>query len=205
MRLIPTFGVTAVVTLAGTAFLGSFASALMGPPRFTLHAAPSHAIASPEDLAILSDYCSSHVQIRTQFAVLQPEGTRPVYHQDDHGHVSSIDFLTAGDEIARKVEIMLSASSGRIYNLKVVDLAHDKSHAATTTVEIGYDDYNEKVIFYSIRTAKGVIHAHIQDANEYNDVSVTLRPARRAFMLGGVQSWNGLRLPLAPGPVITII
>ncbi|RKP09689.1 hypothetical protein THASP1DRAFT_28518 [Thamnocephalis sphaerospora] len=220
MRLAFLFKAAAAAALVGLTLVDLPVFALStSPPSYsstllTLSARPrprsQPSPVSSADIALLTEYSNSHIQIFPRFAVLQPHGTRPIYRRDGRNRTTSIDFAGAGEAIVRKVGLTWIEFPDRIYMLTITDFPHGRSESApreqysgSTYIGFGYDANCEKILSYKISTTIGTTSCKVENSSEIGNIDVELQPAGRHFMLRRVQPWNGTSISLAPGPRIT--
>ncbi|RKP04614.1 hypothetical protein THASP1DRAFT_33598 [Thamnocephalis sphaerospora] len=184
MRLVSLFCAVVAATFAGLAFANSFVGAFPAQRA-------SRVAASPEDLAALEVHSNGHFTLQPYFALLRPEGTHVAYNRNHLGRVMSIDIFTA-ERTIRQV-LLSSVNSERIYYIEMRDFSQSGELIGTATiVELHYDESNEKVVSYGIKTSRGRIFATVrQNDDGASDMDVTLQPGHRSFTLKNVQPWDG--------------
>ncbi|RKP04929.1 hypothetical protein THASP1DRAFT_33249 [Thamnocephalis sphaerospora] len=203
---------TTLAIFAGLSLAGSLTNALSVPPITASQLMPMMQLATgmvemrqtPVSLstvkAFLDDRSNHHVQTIPYFAFYQPEGTQPVYRKDDKGRTIEINFLDAGKNAVRKLDVKWIADTNKISNAAIGD-APFKSHP-DTSVSTDFKGSSGGPRRYVIATAHGLTKIKTEHASDYTNMIVKVSPSQMNFALEKILPWDGTSLPLTPGPKV---
>ncbi|RKP08049.1 hypothetical protein THASP1DRAFT_30133 [Thamnocephalis sphaerospora] len=191
MRLASLVGSATAAIFASVAVAGLFVNALT----------PSDDAISPENLQALEDYEDGRFQMNPHFTIVQPEGTQSYIHRDRRGRIFSIEFFAADREIVREVAFEPRSDVGKYNCIEIMDFSQGREIPGTMALfRFDYDENNEKVIAYSVKTSKGwAFFSAQQNSNGANDMDVILQSTHKSFTLRNVQLWDGSGVSLALG------
>ncbi|RKP09661.1 hypothetical protein THASP1DRAFT_28545 [Thamnocephalis sphaerospora] len=211
MRLVflPRAAAAATVVLTSFVTFGSLASAWFIPPPANDPSAlfgvrrPNRpllpaASATLLDLEALDDYSLGQFRLSPSFAIIQPDGTWPIYHKGYDGHISHVEFITGAGEMARKVAVLRHVDLNKIESFDITDYTRGEKVTSTSSVCPFYDDSNGAVVYYALRTAKGRANARVRESNESYEMEVTMASMRDAFVLSDIVPWDGVDIPIVP-------
>ncbi|RKP05249.1 hypothetical protein THASP1DRAFT_26221 [Thamnocephalis sphaerospora] len=211
MRLASLLGITAAVTLAALAFVGSSADAGTVPSSLVDSATldsdilselaasgrlPPGFVTTPGEYTNFKQY-SKLFTLEPHFAVFQPEGTRLQYEKDDQGRTSVIKAINDKNEVVSETSVMYHPESGQIINVFVENYSQSgdvMSDSAGITFE--YDEKTKTVRNYRIFTPRGM------SVTYDGRLRFVLPPVNTKIPLN-LQPWDGKEIRIVPAPDVT--
>ncbi|RKP06992.1 hypothetical protein THASP1DRAFT_31202 [Thamnocephalis sphaerospora] len=183
MRLVSPLGITAAVTLAALALVGSSANAAVAPPSSPRPAAPeplsSEAIILPREYTDFRQF-SKLFTLQPHFAVFQPEGARLRYENDEKGRTSIIKAV--------------DNKNGVVSEISAKDITSDSANIIPY-----YNADTGMANEYKIFTPRGGLHV-----NPRNYMHMEFNwPYVRSELPSNLQPWDGKKIQLVPAPGAT--
>ncbi|RKP06899.1 hypothetical protein THASP1DRAFT_24857 [Thamnocephalis sphaerospora] len=193
---------TTLTIFAGLYLSESLVSALSVPTIKAIQRTPEGQapISLPMVKTLLDKRGNQHVQTIPYFAFYQPDGTQPVYRKDDKERTIGIDFIGTDKKAVRKLDIEWGADSNKIDTVAIRDLPFNIY--PDTKVETGFTTNNERLEYYRIETLYAVTDLQVMHAGRYATVLVNVLPDQENFALEKIAPWDGVSLPLTPGPKV---
>ncbi|RKP10213.1 hypothetical protein THASP1DRAFT_28012 [Thamnocephalis sphaerospora] len=212
MRIGSSFDVVAAAIFASLVFASSLVDAFSLPPLPSFNFAsgffwqrrpspPLRPVATADDMALLKEYCGSHIQLTPFFAVTQPEGTHVIQEKDARYSLDKVEFSLENDEVTREL-LVLRDNTQKITHVEVMNIANgDIVSGASSGIQVHYDARKENIVSYKMQTPAGQIYVDLRpNGNGNNSAVITLVPGFNSFTLPNVQPWDGVDLPFVFGP-----
>ncbi|RKP05489.1 hypothetical protein THASP1DRAFT_32674 [Thamnocephalis sphaerospora] len=185
MRFISLSGATATVALASLALVGSLASAASVPSQGR--------VATAEDLAALKQHLGDYFQLQPRPALAKPKDSTPIYQREKSGNFFAVELYTPGGYLQRELTVMTTTKLGGIRHVEIADYNEgSRSDKLNNSLDVEYDESEKQAVSYKLKTQKGTMSATVQkNADNTNDLNVTLQPGGKTFTLKNVPLWDG--------------